>query len=144
MSVRLVPLVVVAALLAVACGEQARTPTPVALPEPSLAAPAGSPSPGALSPSILSPMPAPTTPLEPPPWERRPPEPPAVAPEGDPGAGTAHLYAAIPTDRYLVLYHEDFVDPRQVGFRRSGSYAIVDLLEGWIGYVPLVLPPDQQ
>ena len=32
------------------------------------------------------------------PWERRPPEPPAVAPEGDPGTGTAHLYAAIPTD----------------------------------------------
>jgi len=32
------------------------------------------------------------------PWERRPPEPPAVAPEGDQDAGTAHLYAAIPTD----------------------------------------------
>jgi 3-methylcrotonyl-CoA carboxylase beta subunit len=33
-----------------------------------------------------------------PPWERRASEPPAVAPEGDPGTGQAHLYAAIPTD----------------------------------------------
>ena len=33
-----------------------------------------------------------------PPWERRRPEPPAVPPEGDPKTGTAHLYAAVPTD----------------------------------------------
>jgi 3-methylcrotonyl-CoA carboxylase beta subunit len=33
-----------------------------------------------------------------PPWERRRPEPPAVSPEGDPKTGTAHLYAAVPTD----------------------------------------------
>ena len=32
-----------------------------------------------------------------PPWDRRQPEPPAVAPDGDDGAGR-HLYAAIPTD----------------------------------------------
>jgi 3-methylcrotonyl-CoA carboxylase beta subunit len=34
-----------------------------------------------------------------PPWDRRPPEPPAVAPTGEDGpGGTAHLYAAVPTD----------------------------------------------
>ena len=31
-----------------------------------------------------------------PPWDRRPPEPPAVAPDGAPGS--AHLYAAVPSD----------------------------------------------
>jgi 3-methylcrotonyl-CoA carboxylase beta subunit len=34
-----------------------------------------------------------------PPWDRRPPEPPAIAPTGEDGPrGTAHLYAAVPTD----------------------------------------------
>ncbi len=33
-----------------------------------------------------------------PPWDRRTPEPPVVAPGGDADAGIAHLYAAIPTD----------------------------------------------
>ena len=33
-----------------------------------------------------------------PPWDRRAPEPPAVAPEGNEAAGQSHLYAAIPTD----------------------------------------------
>ncbi len=33
-----------------------------------------------------------------PPWDRQEPVPPAVAPEGDPGAGSAHLYGAVPSD----------------------------------------------
>jgi 3-methylcrotonyl-CoA carboxylase beta subunit len=33
-----------------------------------------------------------------PPWDRRAPEPPAIAPDGDPAVGQAHVYAAIPTD----------------------------------------------
>jgi 3-methylcrotonyl-CoA carboxylase beta subunit len=39
-----------------------------------------------------------------PPWDRRPPEPPAVAPAGEDGpGGAAHLYAAIPTDLHRPL-----------------------------------------